>query len=300
MPTLILCYHRVADGVEDPFHLCVSPEHFKQHLTLLGARARFVTLDEAIQPSMRPRVVVTLDDGYADNLSHAAPIARELGVPMTVFVTSGLIGSRCGFWWDRLARVVHDGCERGAQVRLTIGGEPVTAHLGELSVAPQVVEELRQRLLPCSTEEIDDVVMSLAEQLDTPPAAPPDARSLTGPELWELSKKDGVTIGAHTTGHVRLSNGTLEEQSATITTSKRDLEATIGEEVRHFAYPFGGLDAFDENSVSAVRDAGFTTATTTLPGSVGRSPDPLRLRRRVVMDWSPWRFRAQMLRWGLI
>ena len=30
--TLILCYHRVAEGVEDPFYLCVRPGNFAAHL----------------------------------------------------------------------------------------------------------------------------------------------------------------------------------------------------------------------------------------------------------------------------
>ena len=30
--TLILCYHRVAEGVEDPFHLCVRPDNVAAHL----------------------------------------------------------------------------------------------------------------------------------------------------------------------------------------------------------------------------------------------------------------------------
>jgi hypothetical protein len=30
--TLILCYHRVAEVVEDPFHLCVRPDNFAAHL----------------------------------------------------------------------------------------------------------------------------------------------------------------------------------------------------------------------------------------------------------------------------
>ena len=37
--TLILCYHRVAEGVEDPFYLCVSPGNFAAHLEEMS-RAR--------------------------------------------------------------------------------------------------------------------------------------------------------------------------------------------------------------------------------------------------------------------
>ncbi len=35
---------------------------------------------------------MTFDDGYSDNLNNALPIADSKGVPLTVFVTSGLLG----------------------------------------------------------------------------------------------------------------------------------------------------------------------------------------------------------------
>jgi len=101
--TLILCYHRVAEGVEDPFYLCVRPDNFAAHLEEISRAREPSTLADVSVPSRRPRVVVTLDDGYRDNLTNALPIAESKGVPITVFVTSGILGNHNGFWWDRLA-----------------------------------------------------------------------------------------------------------------------------------------------------------------------------------------------------
>ena len=99
--TLILCYHRVADGVDDPFHLCVSTRNFAAHLEEATRHREPVTLSSLSAPSPRPRVVVTFDDGYVDNLHNVLPIAKDKGVPITVFVTSGMLGDDTGFWWDR-------------------------------------------------------------------------------------------------------------------------------------------------------------------------------------------------------
>ena len=87
--TLILCYHRVAEGVEDPFYLCVRPGNFAAHLEEISRAREPSTLADVSVPSRRPRVVVTFDDGYRDNLTNALPIAESKGVPITVFVTSG-------------------------------------------------------------------------------------------------------------------------------------------------------------------------------------------------------------------
>src|SRR5581483_1553008 len=105
--TLILCYHRVAEGVEDPFHLCVRPGNFAAHLEEMTRTREPSTLAGGPAPSGRPRVVVTLDDGYRDNLATALPIAEAKGVPITVFVTSGILRGHHGFWWDRLGTLLR-------------------------------------------------------------------------------------------------------------------------------------------------------------------------------------------------
>ena len=94
---LILCYHRVAEGVEDPFYLCIRPDNFAAHLEEVSRAREPSTLADVFVPSRRPRVVVTFDDGYRDNLTNALPIAESKGVPITVFVTSGILGNQQRF-----------------------------------------------------------------------------------------------------------------------------------------------------------------------------------------------------------
>jgi peptidoglycan/xylan/chitin deacetylase (PgdA/CDA1 family) len=91
----------------------------------------------------------------------------------------------------------------------------------------------------------------------------------------------------------------VQEQQKSVTTSKEDLERLIGTRVTHFAYPFGRNDNFDENSVEAVRLAGFDTACTTIPGTARPATDPLRLPRRVATNCGRLRFKAQLQRWRL-
>jgi len=107
--TLIICYHRVAEGVENPFWLCVRPGNFAAHLEEISRSREPSTLADLSVPSRRPRVIVTLDDGYRDNLTNALPIAEAKGVPITVFVASGILGSHGGFWWDRLGTLLRIG-----------------------------------------------------------------------------------------------------------------------------------------------------------------------------------------------
>ena len=295
---LILCYHRVAEGVEDPFYLCVSPGNFAAHLEEMSKAREPSTLADLSVPSRRPRVVVTLDDGYRDNLTNALPIAESKGVPITVFVTSGILGNHKGLWWDRLGTLLRSRPPQVREIDLSVGGRNVRLPLGSYGMRADL-DTVRRHLLPLRVSEIEQALDAVSEQWQVASAPPPDAGTLTAEDLRLLAASDTVTIGAHTADHVRLRDRSAREQQDTISGSKRELEQSIGRAVSHFAYPFGRRDDFDDRSVDAVRSAGFDTACTTIPGTARSSTDPYRLPRRLVMDWGRLRFRVQMQRWKL-
>jgi peptidoglycan/xylan/chitin deacetylase (PgdA/CDA1 family) len=296
--TLILCYHRVAEGVEDPFHLCVHPGNFAAHLEALSRSREPSTLADVSVPSRRPRVVVTFDDGYRDNLTNALPIAESKGVPITFFVTSGILGDHNGFWWDRLGTLLHARPPHVTEIVLPVRGQNVRLPLGSSGIRADL-DSVRSHLLPLRVTEIERALDAVSEQWQVSSAPPPDAGTLTPEDLRQLAASDTVTIGAHTVDHVRLGGRPAQEQQDTIAGSKRELEQSTGRAVSHFAYPFGYRSDFDERSVAAVRSAGFDTACTAIPGTARPSTDPYRLPRRVVMDWGRLRFKAQMQRWKL-
>jgi peptidoglycan/xylan/chitin deacetylase (PgdA/CDA1 family) len=296
--TLILCYHRVVEGVEDPFYLCVSPGNFAAHLEEVSRAREPSTLADVSFPSRRPRVVVTLDDGYRDNLTNALPIAQSKGVPITVFVTSGILGNHKGLWWDRLGTLLRSRPPHVKEIDLPAADGNVRLPLGSSGIRADL-DSVRRHLLPLRVTEIERALDVISEQWQVGSAPPPDAGTLTPEDLRQLAESDIVTIGAHTADHVRLRDRSAREQQDTISGSKQELEQSIGRAVSHFAYPFGGRDDFDDRSVEAVRSAGFDTACTTLPGTARSSADPYRLPRRLVMDWGRPRFRVQMQRWRL-
>ena len=296
--TLILCYHRVAEGVEDPFYLCVSPDHFAAHLEEISRAREPSTLADVSVPSRRPRVVVTFDDGYRDNLANALPIAEAKGVPITVFVTSGILGNHHGLWWDRLGTLLRSRPPQVREIDLPAGGRSIRLPVGSSGIREDL-DTVRRHLLPLRVTEIERALDSVSEQWQVGSDPPPDAGTLTREDLLQLAASDTVTIGAHTVDHVRLRGRPAREQQDTISGSKTELEQSIGRAVPHFAYPFGRRDDFDDRSVDAVRSAEFDTACTTIPGTARSSTDPYRLPRRLVMDWGRLRFRAQLQRWKL-
>lgn len=97
--SVILGYHGVAecDRRLDLSRLQVAPGRFRSQLQMLfDAGFRFATMTDAVDDLARPRpacgiAVVTFDDGLRNNLTTAAPILAELGIPATVYIASDLI-----------------------------------------------------------------------------------------------------------------------------------------------------------------------------------------------------------------
>jgi peptidoglycan/xylan/chitin deacetylase (PgdA/CDA1 family) len=287
---MILLYHRVrADDDADPHSLGVTPERFEAQLLALLTIAKPASLDEVTKRrGGQGRFIVTFDDGYADNLYEAAPIARRLGVPFTAFVTSGVLGKRGGFWWDRLTAICErlkeaEPADRPAVVHLVVDrrGEAVPFDTRDPT---SLMSTLHRRLRPEPTSVIEGALEGLAAQLGVD-AFPADSdRVMTPDEVASLAAEAHVTIGAHTVDHTWLPALTYAEQKRTMVGSKRALEEVIGEPVRHFAYPFGTSEDFGMLSTVAARASGFTTAVTTIEAPVRWMTPRHRLPRYTITN----------------
>lgn len=292
----ILMYHRVADARLDPWNICVSPANFRQQLRALTALADPVPLEglpDALRRgrSERPVFAVTFDDGYVDNLTVATPLLAAHGVPATVFVASGLIGSGRAYWWDRLAEAVLGAPGLPDHVNLSIPGWEFTWRDGDLPAAGVACRKARERLHMAlwsrlrllADEQREAALEELVQLPGVSSAVEPTARPMDADELRRLAAHGHVSIGAHTLTHPVLPALGREEkvrQVEACTSQCRDLTGTTP---RVFAYPYGDLDA---ESVEVVRAAGYAMACSTREDLVWEGDDPLQLPRIAVGNWS--------------
>jgi peptidoglycan/xylan/chitin deacetylase (PgdA/CDA1 family) len=97
----ILCYHRISPERDV---LSVQPGLFRRQLEYaLASGAAPVRLVDGLRDrahaSDRRSFCVTFDDGYADTLSEALPILRELSIPATVYIPTAIIGGTARLTW---------------------------------------------------------------------------------------------------------------------------------------------------------------------------------------------------------
>jgi peptidoglycan/xylan/chitin deacetylase (PgdA/CDA1 family) len=311
---VVLLYHRVARPVADPQLLAVTPDQFADHLALLADRFEPVPLADLVARvqagrESRDLVTVTLDDGYADNLFAAKPLLERHGVPATVFVASGLVGSGRRFWWDELERLLLRPGRLPSPLTFQIADERLhweldgdatytRARAGELAAwtvldarAPgprqQVYRDLCSRLRAWDEKEqehaLDHLRRVVAPDEETDGDTP---RPLTAEELAFLADGDLVAVGAHTVTHPVLAQLPADRQAEEIHGSKRQLEAALNRSVTSFAYPYGAAGDFDRRTVSLVREAGFSHACANIAGRVRPRTNPFRIPRLLVRGWS--------------
>lgn len=106
---------------------------------------------------------------------------------------------------------------------------------------------------------------------DTPPLMSPD-------RILQL-RALGVDFGSHGISHAKLAEVDAQTVHREVAGSKAQLEQLLGEEVRHFCYPFG---SHDQTAVDAVRAAGYASAVTCLRAAATPAFDPLLLPRKAI------------------
>lgn len=300
---VILMYHRVARPTYDPWDIAVAPEHFGDQLRMLRqtrtplAMTEFV---ERIAAGTLPNnaVAVTFDDGYRDNLTVAAPLLASHGIPATVFIKTGSIGSNGAFWWDELAELVlaH---RAAADCEVSIGADrvrialpPIERDLGHADAwrgsEPPASERQRAflsiwRQLRMLDDETRGAAMSWLRSALGGVAVDPDACAMSADEIVRLTSDGTITIGAHTVTHPSLPSLPDDTKRFEIGASLQTCAQVAGAEIAGFAYPYGDRDAATK---TIVKDCGARWACSTRQAAVNTAQfDLFDLPRIHVKDW---------------
>lgn len=275
---VILNYHRASGG------------DLRRHMLYLSRHYRVLGLEEALAElnaeckcgkqvrDRRSLLVLTFDDGYRDNYTHAFVLACELKVPITIFLIPGYIESGNCFWWLEVYRLV-----RHAQVNeATI--EKVTYHLDQQEEREALTLAIDTRVrYASSVAEREAFLISTCEALATSSSMTDEeklALPLTWAEVHEMEESGWVSFGAHTMHHPALAYlADPVETKFEVRECRSVLERELGHPVRTFAYPHGRPEHIGQEGLRAVQDAGYRCAVTTIPGINTRETDPYQLLR---------------------
>lgn len=297
---LILGYHRISEEADDAYSLCVRPQNFSEQLAILRRYANPITLDalsKGLKTDKLPSraVVVTFDDGYADNLYQAKPLLEQYDTPATIFVATGYLGRR--FWWDDLLRMLLSDNKLPELLSISLAGGTFVWATGDNSKEKKsdLLREVYRCLLGLEDEERRLALIQLSQQIGVD-ADEVDTvkRALTPEELTVLAKDGLVTIGSHTVNHTTLTSLSKESQRREIEQCKLELETLLEKPVSAFSYPNG---ASDEVTQYLVRLANYACACNSYNDVTRLGADPFNLPRFWVPDQNGEDFSRWLRRW---
>ena len=286
----ILIFHRVHAQADSIFPHEPDAARFDSLMRFVACTFRVMTLGDAVtclaHGNLPPRaLVITFDDGYADNAQVALPILQRHGLTASFFVSTGFLdGGR--MWNDSVIECVR-AC-RHSMVDLESFG------LGQCSLSgpaerKHVIESLLTRIKYQNLAGREEAVARLQRVCGV--SELPGNLMMRSAQVLEMHRA-GMEIGAHTVRHPILTTLTPAEAEQEIAEGRNQLQSIINAPVGMFAYPNGkpGRD-YDDTHVSLVRKLGFRGAVSTAPG-VGRAgDDPFQLPR-----FTPWA--SSLARWS--
>lgn len=275
----ILMYHRVLPDelwARSTLPNLVMPESaFRAQVELFARRFEVRRAHDAVARARmgdyaeeRPTIVITFDDGYADNARIAAPILDAAGLSATFFIVTGLVGSPNELWFDRAIRRFR-------------GSTPEAAKHALGAATPMTAREWVTALKSLSPSARDAAIDALPVSDSIPPRHDLD-HMMSLDELRDLANR-GHEIGSHTVTHPILTTLDLDAQRTEIESSRKALTTILGESntPTGFCYPNG---SFTPDTARAVRLAGYSYAVTTAPGRMDERTDTFAIPR---IDMNP-------------
>lgn len=284
---LVVTYHDILPAgfpENNPlFGMTVATDEFEWQLNYIVNRYHPVSLAQVLEwlngngrlPS-RP-VLITFDDGHANNVRYALPHLKGRGVPFTCFVVASALGERKLLWFEEgYSRILYS----DARVWQLQNGERIPLETPEQRSLACSKFFMLFRKLPEAEQETE--ISHLRAQLPLEKGAesfPSRFDFLSEEELMTL-RTNGGEIGAHTMTHPILASQSSKNAADEIGLSKAVLEKVLGIPVHAFAYPFGmpQLD-FSIRDSETVKQAGFSLAFAANSGFVTKSSDRFSLPR---------------------
>jgi peptidoglycan/xylan/chitin deacetylase (PgdA/CDA1 family) len=274
----------------EPLRPRTSRQLFDDTLRLALDYFNFVTIDEAVDmlkgeiPIKRNSCVITFDDGQLNNLQVALPILRKYNIPVVFYPTTGRLDQNASYWFDRLDYAIQqpglDGLKIDVgQVEIKID-QSSRKHMAQ-SLA-KLIKSLKAKDQADSSfqNEVDEICSRLenlsGKSINDIGEGDLWSSLMSRQDIVDCATMDSVTIGSHTINHVRLPFADEAERMTELNESKQVLNELTGRPCEHFCYPNGD---WDENSVLAVKNAGYKTAVTTDPGSNAVGDDLYTLKR---------------------
>jgi peptidoglycan/xylan/chitin deacetylase (PgdA/CDA1 family) len=255
--------------------MIILEETYLSLLAYLRRRFEVVSLDTLLETPThgltfsKPLCLITFDDGWADTYSRAFPGLKKFSMPAVIFLTTGFIGTRGGFWVEQVQKAWRKSSRRA---RLQSAARETAEANAAASVDLERLVEWLKRMPASERNVLLECMLGTSGNGDG--GADVDYM-LSWDQAREMSDA-GVEIGSHTVSHPLLTYEDASSVERELLLSKQILEEKLGRRVRAFAYPSGD---WSERVREQAAKAGYGCAFTTQPSWHGHCENPYTISR---------------------
>lgn len=286
-----LLYHGVTDqpseGIENRQGKHITAGEFTAHMDFVSANCSPLSVNEWLllrterKPLPERSVIVSFDDGFANNATVAAPILKERNIPAVFYITSGIISTNIMFWVDVLEDCLNLCSKKSIRVCLDKEHDFPTGTDDERFASLLAIKGWCKKV---SALEKDRVLKEVEASTGVDPLVnhAPNYRKATWSQLKKLHADPLFTIGGHSLYHNILSSLDDRALELEIRGSLDLLESNLGERPKHYSYPEGQAHHYDERTVSLLKAEGIVCSPSAMCGLNDPHDDPFHLRRIMV------------------
>lgn len=248
--SLILVYHRVVDetNIKTAFSvpgIIVNLRSFRKQIDYLSKHREIVSLEEFVGmvkdgARLEDLIVITFDDGWRDNYTHAYPVLRKCGVPATIFLVTDYIGTNHWFWPEKIVYILSRRKSEMLRIpeamRKSLG--PDFTHLPMPSDITGI-HTLVERVKHLSSAERESVIRQLSKEAKVPLSDLEKSEILLGWDEVQEMANNGISFGSHTQTHLIMTQVPIDRASEETCNSKLEIEKRLKRPCTSFAYPNG-------------------------------------------------------------
>ncbi len=262
----VIMFHRVLATSDPRWNHCdpdytLRAEIFDDCLRFFAAHYTPVSADEVLharreQRPLPPRaLLLTFDDGWADNLEFALPRMRALGMPGLMFVVADAVGRAAPFYQERIVSAWRRGrlsASALAQALRRHAAETPVPPADDLATMRSLIAHVEQ--LPAAAR--DELLAALDSALDD------GLRHMVSDDELHRLEAGGIAIGLHGKTHTPLT------EAADLDAELAGARAAVAARLRPAAppltmsFPHG---RYNGAIAQRARDAGYELVFTSVP-----------------------------------
>jgi len=281
----ILYGHRVlSDAIiadkNDPRRITGHTSVSEVEVAILELIKRFdiISMDEAVdqlgaQGVNKESVVLTFDDGFKDNFKYLLPVLKKYNVPATYYINSSVIGTKHNLWFQSVINYFFAIKENTVKIELSNKEYDLSSADKRYIAAFDFMQYLQTNYKP---DKFHEVIESVAGVKALPND---DDYHLSWDDLSILAKEPLITLGAHSYNHYPLAYCDEKQSKFEIEKSVTDLEEKLAIKIKHFSYPRGHVEDFNDWHIKVLKDLGISSAVTTIRGVNRKGQDLFQIKR---------------------